>query len=481
MMGYGWMEMLILIGMGGGTTGGDFVSFLPADKYFESRKIEVNVQSMLDLASKEPKDAKAEIAQLLALRLLGERLELIKDAKNQDEILKTIEKIAKGELGKDKQGFAQDYAAHVLAALGRPVDRPMTKTASREEMLGWFPASATLVGAIVPRPREAGTPPPASLRELRKLTTKMMPPEQWEKVFQAAEAIGNVRVDRIAFAYADDAKDGDRIYVRLTGKADPKRLVDTFRLLAPAVNEKFTVAESQDAKGTPITTISFGEDGPVVAFIGTSDCVIAGYAGSKAAQGRKQQEVMAHLLNVRAGKAESVLKGPLQATLAKVSEKANGLVVGELPSEVRRGMSRDGTPAPRSIRGEAVTSRDGLDLRGEAVMDSPDDAKNAVQMILQGQKKMLDTLQKIPAGTPVPAGTIAGLKRAVESLQAKAEGNTVHVGVFMPTDALFAAPLWFMTDVEVDGAAPKAVRPPPLPPPPPPKNPPQASVGAFAG
>src|SRR6267142_855485 len=128
MMMFGYMEMLMLIATGGGSMGGDFVSFLPAELYFQSRNIEVGANKMMELASTPAKDGKGEIAQLLALRLLAEQPELIK---GRDEMIKTLEKLAAGELAKDKLGFVPDYAARTLAALGRKVDRPALKGPSR--------------------------------------------------------------------------------------------------------------------------------------------------------------------------------------------------------------------------------------------------------------------------------------------------------------------------------------------------------------
>src|SRR5262245_65297475 len=119
MMAFGPMEILILMAMGGGGQTADLASFLPADVYFQSRRIAISAESMIEIASKKPEDGKAQIAQLLALRALAEQPELMKNAKNSAEILVTLEKMAKGELAKDRLGFAEDYAARTLQALGK--------------------------------------------------------------------------------------------------------------------------------------------------------------------------------------------------------------------------------------------------------------------------------------------------------------------------------------------------------------------------
>src|SRR5262249_43263155 len=152
------MEILILMALGGGGQTADLASFLPADVYFQSRRIAISAESMIEIASKKPEDGKTQIAQLLALRVLSEHPELVKNAKNSAEVMATLEKIAKGEVAKDRLGFAEDYAARTLAALGGPQIRINgdKQAGMRERTLGWFPESATIVAAFDARDRTAG-------------------------------------------------------------------------------------------------------------------------------------------------------------------------------------------------------------------------------------------------------------------------------------------------------------------------------------
>src|SRR5207249_863395 len=101
---------------GSGGTGSDLVSFLPTETYFQSRRIPMNVENLEELARTEPKDGKAQILQLMALRALGEKPELL--GKDSAAVRLTIEKIAKGEIARDRLGFSEEYARRTLLALG---------------------------------------------------------------------------------------------------------------------------------------------------------------------------------------------------------------------------------------------------------------------------------------------------------------------------------------------------------------------------
>src|SRR2546421_559444 len=256
MMAWGPMEILMLMALGGGGQTADLASCLPADIYFRARNIPITAENMVQLASKKPDDGKAQIAQLLALRVLAEQPELVKKAANSAEITATIEKIAKGELAKDRLGFAEDYAARTLAAVGGPRIRsePIKQLDMRVQTLGWFPESVTLVGAFDARDRTAG---PEEGKAARTLIAKFTKEKDWEKIFEVAEMVGNVRLERISFAYAEgkEAKDPGRLYVRIGGKADHQRVVEAVKKLSPG----FPVQQTKDAKAVPLATMAPAE------------------------------------------------------------------------------------------------------------------------------------------------------------------------------------------------------------------------------
>src|SRR5262249_29297022 len=114
-VGLGGAEMLIMLALGGGLQSGDLVSYLPAEAYFRSRDVPVNLDNMIYLAEKEPSDGVAQIKQLMCLRLLAEQPEVFKKGKDKAGAMATLRKIASGELANDRTGFAKEYAQRALA------------------------------------------------------------------------------------------------------------------------------------------------------------------------------------------------------------------------------------------------------------------------------------------------------------------------------------------------------------------------------
>jgi hypothetical protein len=452
MMALGPMEILILMALGGGAQTADLAALLPADMYFQSRRIAISADSMIEIASKKPEDGKTQIAQLLALRILAEQPELAKKAQNPAQFIGALQRIAKGTLAKDRLGFSEEYAARTLAALGeaRIGGELMKQRNMREDTLGWFPASATVVAAFDARDRTAGT---EEGKILRQLTAKFTKEKDWEKVFEVAEMLGNVRIERIGIAFVEDkqAKEKERMFLRIGGKADHSRMVAAIKKLSSEVPGGLSVQETKDADGTPIATLRPAKDMPVVALIGDTDFVIAGFpfiASGRRVNGAAdpaEADALKQLLAIRAGKEPSVIKGNgvLKEALGKLSPKASGLIAGELSEEMRKqlfGPVGGPVPPPHAFRAELVNVKEGLDLRAHLTMANADDATRMTQAIVMGQKHALDDLQKMPANAPIPASTVAALKKAIESVQAQAKGNAVEIGMFLPNEALRSLP-----------------------------------------
>jgi hypothetical protein len=141
---------MLLIALAGGGQAADLASLVPVDAYFQSRGVEVTVSSMLELAGKDPVDGKTQIAQLLALRSLGDEPAKIKRHKDYARVVELLKEISGGKKAQDSFGFARDHAARTLArledkALLSPA-RP--KNSVRDEAFRWFPADATIIGCI---------------------------------------------------------------------------------------------------------------------------------------------------------------------------------------------------------------------------------------------------------------------------------------------------------------------------------------------
>src|SRR5262249_51293534 len=108
---------LLLAGLGDSPR--HLVTLIDAEPYFQSRQIEISAEHLEQLAGTPPADAKGEVAQLLAIRWLGEH--------RTEAARGTLERIAQGQVGEDKYHFAQEYARRALAALdGQRPARPRT-------------------------------------------------------------------------------------------------------------------------------------------------------------------------------------------------------------------------------------------------------------------------------------------------------------------------------------------------------------------
>src|SRR3954469_8579941 len=105
-MAVGGAEFILIIMLlypAGGGMPNDLGSFLEPADYFNSRRIEAQPKSLLELASKPAPGAEASAAQLLAIRWLADNKDKLGDDK--DAVRKALQKLAEGPAG-----FARDHA-----------------------------------------------------------------------------------------------------------------------------------------------------------------------------------------------------------------------------------------------------------------------------------------------------------------------------------------------------------------------------------
>jgi hypothetical protein len=445
MFGLGPMEVIVLLALGGGGQTGELAAFLPADIYFQSRNIETKIDTLVALASKEPADGKTQIAQLLALRMLAERADEVKKAENYKDLVKKIERIAKGEIAKDAHGFSRAHANHTLTALGGTGKPSEAKPSDlRKDTLNWFPASATLVGAFDFSGQEASA---EQGRELRKFWSKVLKPRDWDGVFAVAEQIGNVRVDRLGFAFHEGKKrsdplssDGGEIFVRISGRASHERLVKAFNAAVPPPprpGKRNYVASEKEPGGLMVSTFKGLPGLPFqLCLIGDSDFFFA--------VSHDEKEPFGKIFAVRAGKHDSVLQGVLKDSLAKVSKKASGLMVGDVPKGMRDGLAREFGVAPKSIRSEILREKLGIDIKFEGTFANADEAKTFTAKAFELRKMALNGIDKMPKDLPLPAAAIAAVKRTIQSIQIQADGAAVKGGVLVPSELLRTLPSWLI-------------------------------------
>jgi hypothetical protein len=437
--------ILMFMMLAAGNMGNDLVTIIDAKAYFQARQIQVTPDKLAELATKDPVDGKTQLAQLLALRQLGEDAAEVKKAKNYQEILKKVEEVADGKKAQDPQGFAAEYARLTLATLRgdkltSAPGRSLPENSVRQDALTWFPASVKLVAAMDYRPE--GPPAPEAGKAIREMFAQFMLPEiVREEFYKGIEKIGNVRVDRFAIAYTDDPKNprNGRIYMRLTGKGDHKRLAALFKEMSP----QMVVKEQKGFRGQKVTLLSEpNSHSPGIALVGETDLIVAGIEGRKGDKEANPLVEVEEMLAVRAGKEKSVVTGPLAESLKKISPKAVAMAIGELPEEMRAGLTQ-GPQAfrvfPKTVFAQMLRKKDSLYVHWKSSLDNADDAKRFVEDVARLKKLGIDEIKQaqknLPPGLPIPPKTFENLTKILESVKAEAKDTAVSGSITVPADA----------------------------------------------
>jgi hypothetical protein len=422
----GFVEILMLLILSGGGTNTDLAALLPAQSYFQSRGIDISIDKAAALAAKDPVDGKTQIAQLVALRYLAEESAKLKGAPDYAQHRRLLTAIAVGKQAQDPQGFAKEYAAQVLAKLDGVKPLAVTAPSPRDDSFLWFPANASLLGAFDARLARGATAPKSNLVEMFKL----FPPKILNTTYDVVEKIGNVRIDRIAFAYVDGPKDQHmgEIYIRITGKANPAWLLDGLR------EQKMSTKTSKGPAGETVTKVFMQNQAPgVFLMIGDSEIVIAGYQKVQA----DHEGLLDKVLQRRDGKLEHASAGLLKGELAKIPAKACGLLVGTLPAETSMGTP---FPIPVMISGHILRAPNALDVNLAGSMANGDDAIQLVKALSQIRQQGIDGLKQFQ-GAPMqlPGLEIGPMIQMLESLQVEAQGSTTNMRLLLPDDTMSGA------------------------------------------
>ncbi|MSQ95838.1 MAG: hypothetical protein EXR98_14965 [Gemmataceae bacterium] len=425
MIGLGFPEMLVLVLMSGGMSSTDLVAMVPPAHYFQSRQVQVSIDRMIDIAITEPATPKAQVMQLTALRYLADEAENLKKANNYATNRDAIEQIAQGKKANDPQGFAKEYAQRVLMKLDGKKAEPVKTRPIREDALNWFPEDVKIAFAIDMRqPSLAANDP---LKELLKLVPDGAKKEMYDQV----EKIGNIRVERVAFGFVEGDKRGDqKIYMRLTGKANHAWLVDAIKSIP---GERFESRKVKDGDGTPITVLQQQNSEPAIGVVGDTDLLVVGYDRP----GGKYDDLVAQVLDIRAKKKANATTGPLKDRLAKIPDKAIAFAVGDIPNDMKQtlGFMLNGAPIPSKLSAFVERMPNGLDLQLETTMANAEDADKLVQKVGMLRKQGVEELKKamqmpLPPGTPpIP---FQGMINVLESLQVQSKGESVQTRAFVP-------------------------------------------------
>ncbi|MCI0462382.1 MAG: hypothetical protein L0Z62_35975 [Gemmataceae bacterium] len=430
--------MILFVLLGFGSNSRDLVSYLNVDDYFKSRKVEVTVERMLDLAAKSPMDGKDQVMQLLAIRKLTANPA---EAKKDRRVRALLEQIAQGKKGKDRLGFAEDYARRALAQLdGKQIAAAtMPKNSLRADAFQWFPRDTALVAGVDLRPVEGVAA--VEVGALQELVTKFTRESNMEELFEFVETVGNIRLDRFSIGIAPDPQGGRnaRIYVRVSGKADHRRLVNFLR-------ESMKVAIVREERGPdqePITFLRAADQPPALAVVGDSELLIAGYLDDQG----DHLAVVREMLEVRSGKQRGVAAGPLAAQLKKTHPQTFILVAGDITKELglgpiggAPGIDGKGT-LPRTIVMETTRKAAGLDILVEAVMENAGDAQRLAEEATRGLREGIEEVRRELTRKPdVPKEAVELITKTMETIKVQAKGASLNISGHVSNDVMKAVP-----------------------------------------
>lgn len=431
------LGMILFVLLGFGSNSRDVVSYLNADDYFKSRKVEVTVERLLALAATSPRDGKDQVMQLLAIRKLAANPA---EAGKDKRVRALLAEIAEGKKGKDRLGFAEDYAKRALAQLDGKEAAPQTmpKDSLRSEAFAWFPKDAALVAAFDMRPGEGI--PAAEVTALQTLATKFARESNPEQIYEVAEKLGNIRVDRFAVGVAPDpqgGKENGRIYVRVSGKVDHRRLVTFLRDM-----ELKLVNEEDGGGGQMISILQPKNDPPVFAVVGDSDVLIAGYMRNRG----EHMAVLREMLNVRAGMQRGVAAGPLAERLKKADPQTFILMAGDLTKDL--GFGPLGAPGvdgkgvmPKSVAMEATRKAKGLDIVLDAVMANADDAQRLAEEAKRTLHEALEDIRREVKRNPeVTKEGLELVTKTLESIKIQAKAANLNLSLHISNDVLKIVP-----------------------------------------
>jgi hypothetical protein len=419
-----WFLLVLLVG---GPAVHDMASLLEPAPYLKAHEVELKAERLAELASRQAKGGKEQMIQLMAIRWLGLHPA---EAKKADGVLRTLEDIAGEKKGRDANGFASAYARIALARIeGHPISvAPMPRPGYlRSDALAWFPAEATIFGAQ--DHRASGEISALDQEAVSHLLGRIVPEREWRPIYEFVDAVGNLEIDRIAFALELDEKgmDPKRIWLRFTGAGDPQLLQDFIAKLYPERQER------KGSAGEPIVILTKKDRAPAFAFVGKTDLLIAGTKNEQ----DNHVELISAMLDARAGKIKNVTAGPFAEILKKVENNARGLLVADVPEGLRAelGRSLPAAPIPRRVIVQTTRGK-ALAVRLEAMMKDADEAVAAAKILEDWKAQGLRALKALPPEVKVPKPLVDVGRQALEGVKLEAMGSAVTVSTQVPSEAI---------------------------------------------
>src|SRR5262249_21249974 len=208
-----------------------------------------------------------------------------------------------------------------------------------------------------------------------------------------------------------------KLFIRLTGKADRKRLVD---FLAKEMRGEMEVKEKKGPNGQPITVLDAKRREPSFAFVGNQKLLIYGFPSGQM-QG-KNVIVLDEALQVMAGKHTNIVKGPFAGALRNSTSLANGLVIGDLPERWRAGITSGRRSPfkgfPQHIHITLTRKAPGLRIRFTGSAENAKEAKAFADSVLELKRQGLEGLKKAPDF--LKPKTVEAFRGALKSIKMEA-------------------------------------------------------------
>lgn len=444
--------VLILLVLNGGEA--DLASYIEVADYYKSRNLELTPAKVVELLAKDQDKGNMKMAQLLGIRWLGENPA---EAKKHAAAKPALEKVLKWTKKQDPQGFYKEYAQAALARLDgkQPAVRTIPKDSLTAEGLKWFPANAHIVMGL--DTRSAGKNPLPQQPALKKFIQTQMPAGMKQEIYGFADAVGNVRLDRLTMTMSMDpaGKRPEKIYVRITGLADRQRLASFLQIK----NKQATSKEEKAKDGTPVTLMEMSQRDPAIALVGDTDLIVAG----RDRPDKDSLDIVKEVLDVRAAAKPSFLTGALAKTLKDVPAQASGLVAGESFNELERNIKRAFGEQVKMPKKYAIylTRDKGVEVHARAETEKAEEAKAWVDAVAEQKKKALAGLKQVPKEAKISKDLLALMEKTIEGAKAEAKGTKVEGKLVVPEKLAQAIPElminWMMLENRGMPDAPPAV------------------------
>jgi hypothetical protein len=410
-----WFFLLLL-----GQTGpaSDLLWIIDADQYFVDQSIKPDARAMLELGGRQPRDAQSEVAQLLAIRWLGEH--------HAVDAIPLLRKLVEQRPDSPFAVFARDYARQALALMDNRIESASGRSwQDLRSSLRWFPREMTFALAFDLTARWA-TKPCQSQAFQWVVDAFLKDAGSQIALARFANNVGNIRIERIALSQTS-TKEGSQsdTMIRVTGQWHRDRLSRYLAILT----ESPPFWERRVSAGVPVTLYVLGQ-GCIVALIGDQDLVLVNYWSPE-----KSLMALQHLLAAREGKAPGILAGPLAASLRADCRDADGIVVGRVPRELGDEMSQG--LGPIKVVPDELTVRfrvkNDIHVDFQARMKNAQDAAAAVEQVASYRIEQMAALRKLSA-----TEAAASLLQAVGTIKVHPDGTLIRMSAQIPRDSPWA-------------------------------------------